>query len=97
MIRFLEQTKREQQTRLSGNVPGLEEYWSYRMGTSAVGVIVAALEYAMREHSNVSIYRDKIDVVVLEMPDSTKTQCQRLVVIEERDCGSHEFANQGIL
>ncbi|KAH4215275.1 hypothetical protein HBI40_246280 [Parastagonospora nodorum] len=48
MIRFLEQTKREQQTRLSGNVPGLEEYWSYRMGTSAVGVIVAALEYAMR-------------------------------------------------
>ncbi|KAH4221314.1 hypothetical protein HBI73_250150 [Parastagonospora nodorum] len=44
MIRFLEQTKREQQTRLSGNVPGLEEYWSYRMGTSAVGVIVAALE-----------------------------------------------------
>ncbi|KAH3938365.1 hypothetical protein HBH53_263130 [Parastagonospora nodorum] len=44
MICFLEQTKREQQTRLSGNVPGLEEYWSYCMGTSAVGVIVAALD-----------------------------------------------------
>jgi hypothetical protein len=48
MMRFLEQTKREQQTRLCGNLPSLEEYWSYRMGTSAVGVIVAALEWVLR-------------------------------------------------
>jgi hypothetical protein len=44
IVRFLEQTKREQQTRLCGNLPSMEEYWSFRAGTSAVGVIVAVQE-----------------------------------------------------
>jgi hypothetical protein len=44
MTQFLEHTKREQQTRLCGSLPSMKEYWSYRAGTSAVGVIVAVLE-----------------------------------------------------
>jgi hypothetical protein len=42
--RFLEHTKREQQIRLCGSLPTMDEYWGFRAGTSAVGVIVAAQE-----------------------------------------------------
>jgi hypothetical protein len=48
ILHFLEHTKQEQHTRLCGNLPSITEYWSYRAGTSAVGVIVAALEYVFR-------------------------------------------------
>jgi hypothetical protein len=44
MCRFLEHTKREQNIRLCGNLPSMDEYWGFRAGTSAVGVIVATLE-----------------------------------------------------
>jgi hypothetical protein len=44
MTRFLEHSKQEQQIRLSGRIPSIDEYWHFRMGTSAVGIAVAALE-----------------------------------------------------
>jgi hypothetical protein len=44
MTRFLEHSKQEQQIRLSGRIPNVDEYWHFRMGTSAVGIAVAALE-----------------------------------------------------
>ncbi len=47
MIRFLAKSQREQELRLSGKIPSIEEYWAFRMGTSAVGVGVAALEYGV--------------------------------------------------
>ena len=40
----MEMSRQEQEVRLRGKVPTLEEYWSFRMGTSAVYVGVAALE-----------------------------------------------------
>jgi hypothetical protein len=47
MARFLMHSKREQETRLSGRIPSIKEYWEFRMGASAVGVVVAALEYIL--------------------------------------------------
>jgi hypothetical protein len=44
MVRFLDQTKQEQHTRLFGSLPTMKEYWSFRAGTSAVGIVIAALE-----------------------------------------------------
>jgi hypothetical protein len=35
---------REQDVRLCARIPGEAEYWSFRLGTSAVGVVVATLE-----------------------------------------------------
>ena len=45
MVQFLAKSQHEQEIRLSGRIPTVAEYWSFRMGTSAVGVGVAALEY----------------------------------------------------
>jgi hypothetical protein len=42
--RFLAHTKREQQFQLRTQIPSLEEYWSFRMGSSAVGLVVAVQE-----------------------------------------------------
>lgn len=44
LTRFLEHSKKEQTIRLSGRIPTIEEYWDFRMGTSAVGIAVACVE-----------------------------------------------------
>jgi hypothetical protein len=44
LTRFLEQTRKEQRFRLLNQIPSLEEYWSFRMGSSAVGLVVAVQE-----------------------------------------------------
>lgn len=44
LLRFMSHTKHEQEIRLRSEMPTIEEYWSFRMGTSAVGVVVAAQE-----------------------------------------------------
>ena len=45
IVQFLAGSQREQEVRLSGRIPTVDEYWAFRVGTSAVGVGVAALEY----------------------------------------------------
>jgi hypothetical protein len=40
----MEHSAREQEVRLCERISGVDEYWSFRMGTSAVGVVVATLE-----------------------------------------------------
>lgn len=42
--RFIEMTKTEQMLRLRGTLPSLEEFWSYRLGSSAVLVVIAMNE-----------------------------------------------------
>ena len=44
MKQFIEMTKTEQVLRLRGTLPSLEEFWSYRLGSSAVNVIIAMNE-----------------------------------------------------
>ena len=44
MEQFIEMTKTEQLLRLRGTLPSLEEFWSYRLGSSAVPVIIAMNE-----------------------------------------------------
>lgn len=44
MIQFLAHSQVEQEIRLRVQVPTIEEYWTFRMGTSAVGIAVAAVE-----------------------------------------------------
>ena len=41
---FLDMSEREQRFQLGEDVPSREEYWRYRMGTSAVGSLAAILE-----------------------------------------------------
>lgn len=41
---FLEMSRREQVLRLRG-VPSLDEFWSYRLGSSAVYVTIAVNEF----------------------------------------------------
>lgn len=47
MEQFIEMTKTEQMLRLRGTLPSLEEFWSYRLGSSAVPVIIAMNEYVL--------------------------------------------------
>ena len=42
---FMKMSEREQKVRLSQHVPSIEEYWQIRMGTSAVGVCAAVIEF----------------------------------------------------
>jgi hypothetical protein len=42
---YIETTQQEQECRLSGAIPTVEEYWVFRMGTSAVGVCLAVIEW----------------------------------------------------
>jgi hypothetical protein len=44
LTRFLEHTKREQRFRLLNQIPSVEEYWSFRMGSGAVGLVIAVQE-----------------------------------------------------
>ena len=44
MEQFIEMTRTEQMLRLRGTLPSLEEFWSYRLGSSAVPIIIAMNE-----------------------------------------------------
>lgn len=41
---FLEMSQLEQVLRLRGTLPSVEEFWSYRLGSSAVHVMLAVIE-----------------------------------------------------
>ena len=41
---FMNMTEREQRLRMNGAVPSVEEYWEYRLGSSAVSVTLAVNE-----------------------------------------------------
>ena len=43
---FMVQSEVEQRLRLRKNLTSLEEFWKYRLGTSAVGVVLCAIESA---------------------------------------------------
>jgi hypothetical protein len=44
LVRFVEFTKCEQEFRVRREIPTVQEYWSFRMGTSAVSLVVAVQE-----------------------------------------------------
>ena len=41
---FMDMTEREQRWRMNGAIPSVEEYWDYRLGSSAVTVTLAVNE-----------------------------------------------------
>ncbi|KAF2501934.1 terpenoid synthase, partial [Lophium mytilinum] len=43
---FMEMSEREQRLRLAGPIPNLEEFWRYRLGSSAVTVCLALNEFS---------------------------------------------------
>ena len=46
---FMEMSEREQRLRLSGILPSVDEFWGYRLGSSAVHVTLAVNEYVVLE------------------------------------------------
>ena len=44
MGHYIDMAREEQMLRLQGTLPSLEEFWSYRTGTSAVHAIIALNE-----------------------------------------------------
>ncbi|KAI9760260.1 MAG: hypothetical protein M4579_001774 [Chaenotheca gracillima] len=55
---FIEMSEVEQQVRMSGRIPTIKEYWDIRMGTSAVGVCLAMLDFAGQMSLPTSIMKD---------------------------------------
>lgn len=45
---FMDKSEYEQRLRLSQSVADLDEYWNFRLGTSAVRVALALNEYDLR-------------------------------------------------
>ena len=41
---FMDMTEQEQRLRMRGGLPSIEEYWQYRLGSSAVSVTLAVNE-----------------------------------------------------
>lgn len=50
MVTFIDMSRREQSMRLDRKVPSIEEFWEYRLGTSAVRIALAINEYVRRNH-----------------------------------------------
>lgn len=46
---FMDTTEHEQRLRMTASVPSVEEYLEYRLGTSAVGIMLAINECAALE------------------------------------------------
>ena len=44
MSNFTDMTKQEQRFRIAATVPSIEEYFEYRLGSSAVGIMLAVNE-----------------------------------------------------
>ena len=42
---FLEKSETEQRLRLQAQIVSIEDFWQYRLGTSAVGVVLCLNEY----------------------------------------------------
>ena len=46
---FMDMTEREQWLRMNKNSPSIEEYWRYRLGSSAVSVTLSVNELVAHE------------------------------------------------
>ncbi|KAL8831343.1 MAG: hypothetical protein Q9170_005336 [Blastenia crenularia] len=42
---FLEKSETEQRLRLQAQITSIEDFWQYRIGTSAVGIVLCLIEY----------------------------------------------------
>lgn len=73
MARFMAASEDEQAGRLTGHIPSLDEYWSFRLGTSAVYIGSAAGEYSissripdtlMRSDATMQTIWDETNVII---------------------------------
>jgi hypothetical protein len=57
---FMDMSEREQRLRLSGTIPSIDEFWHYRLGSSAVTVCLALNEFSWENmHLPAGFYADK--------------------------------------
>lgn len=57
---FMEMSEREQRLRLSGTIPSIDEFWHYRLGSSAVTVCLALNEFSWANmHLPTGFYADE--------------------------------------
>jgi hypothetical protein len=63
-IRFLvDMSGQEQHFRLSGTIPSIEEFWRYRLGSSAVTVCIALIEFSGGEGMTLPVeFHNDVDV-----------------------------------
>jgi hypothetical protein len=52
---FMEMSEHEQRLRLSGAIPSIEEFWHFRLGSSAVNVCVVMNEFTWKETSSLPL------------------------------------------
>ncbi|TAQ88585.1 hypothetical protein B7494_g3094 [Chlorociboria aeruginascens] len=57
---YIHTTQTEQEIKLSGRIPSVKEYWKARMGTSAVGVCEAVVEYAHKIRASRDVTHDPL-------------------------------------
>ena len=43
----MEMSEREQRLRLDSTLPSIEDFWKYRLGSSAVGICLALQEFSL--------------------------------------------------
>jgi hypothetical protein len=59
---FMEMSEHEQRMRLKGAIPTVEEYWKYRLGSSAVRVSLAVVELSWQDMDLPSTFYEDEDV-----------------------------------
>lgn len=70
IVFFMNMSEHEQRVRLAGKIPSTEEYWEYRMGTSAVGICLAVIESVSKP--GIISYRDA-NIDKFRASDATST------------------------
>ncbi|MCJ1436765.1 hypothetical protein MMC27_006147 [Xylographa pallens] len=87
---FVEMSEREQRVRLNGVLPSVEEFWGYRLGSSAVGVCLAALEFtyddmqlpaSIMHNADMELLWDQTNIIISTVNDL-------LSLKKEMACGS---------
>jgi hypothetical protein len=59
---FMNMSGQEQQLRLSGTIPSIDQFWSYRLGSSAIPVCISLNEFSWEDMNLPTGFRDDEDV-----------------------------------
>jgi hypothetical protein len=62
MMFFMNMSEQEQRLRLSGTIPSIDEFWRYRLGSSAVSVCLALNEFSWENMDFSLDFYDDVDV-----------------------------------
>ena len=81
---FMDMSEREQRLRLSGTIPSIEEFWHYRLGSSAVSVCLAFIEFSCEDmHLPSSFYKDEAVARILRCANTIISATNDLLSIKK--------------